>query len=134
MVNRILKVNSDVFDANTGNFIGKAQFEMPSDSEHELLDYINYNIVPHSMVLLDVNIYEPSENYAAPEPFQSNQRAAVLYGVARDQDSGAQMPFELHLKYSTVARGNLSENVYHADSIQLSNIKPIAINWVQLKP
>ena len=134
MVDKISCVRSDVFDAQTGSMIGKAHFEMPPDSEQELLDYINYNVVPASMLLLDVNIYDPSKHYTAPEPFQINQRVAVLYGKARDRDSKARIPFEMHLKYNTVARGNLSGDVYHADSIQLSNIEPISINWNQAKP
>ena len=134
MVNRISNVESDVFDARTGSYLGKARFELPPESEQELLDYINYNIIPNSMVLLDVNLYDPADDYSAPEPFQLNQRIAVLHGVARDQDSRVQMPFELRLKYRTISRGNLSQNIYHADSIQLSDITPISINWIHLTP
>jgi len=133
MVDRILNVNSDIFDSQTGSYLGKAEFKLPPNAEQALLNYINYNVIPQSLMLLDVEIYEPSDSYAALPPFTPRQRTSVMYGVAQDHDSKAKMPFEMHIKYETLTRGNLSSSVYHADSVQLSKLQPVGITWEQSK-
>lgn len=131
MKDKIVDTSSDLFDAETGNYIGMAQFDLTSEAENDLLNFINYNIVPKSIILLNVNMKSPAASYVAPIPFALNKRIAVLRGAARDKDSALYTPFEIRLKYDTVARGYSKNNAYHADSVELSNIQPIAINWIQ---
>ena len=131
MYDKILNPSSDVFDAESGAYIGKANFKFMQKSEGRLLDYLNYEIIPQSPVfLLGLNIYEPSPGYVAPVPLIKNKRVAAIYAVARDQDSGQYIPFVLRLRFETVVRGSLTSSGYMADSVEISNIEPLGIYWV----
>lgn len=132
MFDRIINPSSDIFDADTGAYIGKAHFSFLGNAERALLDYLNYGLIPTSLLLMDVDIDEVQGAYLVTDPYERNHRAAALYAVARDRDSGLYMPFVMRLRYDTVTRGNLSGNVYHADSVELSNIEPVDIIWIRV--
>lgn len=129
MIDRILNVNSDIFDSRTGGYLGKADFALTFDTEQALLNYMNYNVIPHSLTLMDVKFYEASKDHASLPLFTPGQHTSVMYGVAQDRDSKVKMPFELLMKYEAMTRGNLLKSVYHADSVQLNEIQPVSITW-----
>lgn len=132
MFDKIINPSSDVFDPDTGHYIGKAHFSFSGEAEKALLDYLNHGLVPKSLTLQDVDIEAVSGGYTVPVAYEKNRRAAALYAVARDQASGLNLPFILRLKYVTLPRGNLSGNMYHADSVEFSDIEPMDINWIRI--
>lgn len=131
MFDRILNPSSEVFDGITGDYIGRAHFSLTSEAEKNMLDYLNYGIVPKSLILFDVDIGETSKNYAVPELFQKNRRVAAFHAAARDEDSGMYLPFVIHVTYDTIVRGNLCKSTCHVDSAEVSSIEPIATNWIR---
>jgi hypothetical protein len=113
----------DVYDGETGAYMGNSKFTLPQNSEDKLLDLLNYNKVPDSLVLLNVNLSETTQNYIPPELFRKNKRQATLYLDVIDTNSDQIYPFQIHMRYDVVARGRLSGSRYFFDSLGLDNIQ-----------
>lgn len=128
MYDEILDSYFDVFDGETGDYIGHSHFSLPTGSERKLLDLINYNRVPDTLTLLNVTLSRPSGNYIPPELFQKHNRLAILHVDAVESYSGKLVPIEIRMGYDVVARGNLSGNQYYFESLELDNIELISID------
>lgn len=129
MYNKITDSHIDIFDGETGNYMGHSYFTLTQGSERELLDLLNYNKVPDTLVLLDVSLSETSANYIPPELFQKHSRISTLYIDAVDAYSGRLVPIEVVMSYDIIARGHLSGNPYSFESVELGNIKILNIDY-----
>jgi len=131
MYDRITNTSIDVFDSGTGNYMGKARFELSPDSEATLLDLLNYGKTPQELVLTDVTLYEPAKSYVPPKPYEAYQRKSIINAVARDKYSGEQVPVELRLKYNSRVRAHLTGNLYYFECIDFENIEVVDVQQVR---
>ena len=129
MYSKITDSYFDVFDGGTNNYMGHSHFTLTQSSERKLLDFLNYNRVPDTLVLLDVTVSEASINYIPPELFQKHSRISTLYIDAVDAYSGSLVPIEIVMSYDVIARGHLSGSPYSFDSLELGNIKILSIDY-----
>jgi len=127
----IVNTSLNVFDHDTGNYIGKARFVLPAESEHALLELINYGRVPGTLILMDVTLYNPSRSYTPPKAFQSCRRDSILYAILYDVDSERQVPVEIRLQYDLRTKTLLSGDFCYYESAELSGIKAAEIRIVQ---
>lgn len=120
-----------IYDGETHKLIGIASFKLTSDSEKALLQLVNYGIKPSSITLLDVDLYQPNEDYVPPIPYNAYKREGTIYALFTDANSGEDIPIEIQLKYTARARGNLLGNLYHFDSVEFSDmeIESVKINY-----
>lgn len=122
MFTKITNPVIDIYNGETNQFIGEARFKLSADAEQELLQLVNNNKTPSSLVLMDVDLYQPSESYVPPTPFIAYTRKGILRALFTDFITGELVPIEIRFKYDTRARGNLSGNLYYFNSVEFNNI------------
>lgn len=127
MYDRITNASVDVFDGSTGDHLGKARFQLSPESEATLLDLLNYGKAPQELLLMDVTLYAPTNNYIPPEPYKPYQRSSTISAIARDKYSREQVPVEFNLKYDSRVRAHLTRNLYYFECIDFENIKVLNI-------
>ena len=131
MYDRITNTILDVFDAPTREYVGRFMFSLDSGAATKLLNLINYNIIPDSLLILDANLYAPPKRYTPPVPYQKYRREAVLSGDVEGASAGIQIPVEMRLKYDMRGRVKAYGDLYHYDSMELSNIDVVSIKQIQ---
>jgi hypothetical protein len=58
MYTKISKPEIIIYDGETKELIGTAKFDLSSTAESDLLQLVNYNIAPSSLLLLNANLYD----------------------------------------------------------------------------
>ena len=129
MYSKITDNSADVFDSKTGNYLGRSHFTLTQSAERKLLDFLNYNKVPNTLVLVNLSMSETSVNYVSPELFKTHSQLSTLYIDSVDAYSGTLVPIEIEMSYDVVTRGHLSESPYSFESIELRNIKILDIDY-----
>ncbi|MPM59615.1 hypothetical protein SDC9_106460 [bioreactor metagenome] len=129
MYNLVTNLNIEIHDANTGNFLGYATFDLPQAEEKKLLNLINYGETPQTLTLLNTNITKTAKDYVPPELIKKYSRTGILRASFRDKDSGILMPIEIHLAFDVRGKGRQYANLYHFDSAEYSNIKVDAVKY-----
>jgi len=128
MYSKITDSFLDVFDGETGLYMGHSHFTLTQGSENKLLDFLNYNKVPDTLVLLNVSLSDTSADYIPPELFQKHSRISVLNIDVVDAYSQRLVPIEIEMSYDVLVRGNLSQTPYYFESVELRNIKFLDVN------
>jgi len=128
---RIKNPRITIYDGETNQFIGTASFKPTTEAEKALLQLVNYGIKPSSLTLLDVNLYQPDKDYVPPTPYYLYPREGTIYAFFTDSTAGADIPIEIQMKYNARARGTLTGNLYHFDSVDFSDIEieSVKINY-----
>ncbi len=129
MYSKITDSFFDIFDGETGLYMGHSHFTLTDGSEKKLLDFLNYNKVPNSLVLLNVSLSDTSSNYIPPELFQKHSRTSVMLIDVVDTYSQRLIPIEIEMSYDVLVRGNLSDTPYFFESVELGNIKILDVNY-----
>jgi len=130
MYDQIANASASLFDGDTENFLGKAQFSLSDDSQKKLLDLLNYGKIPEKLVVSDVSLYDPAKGYVPPELYEAYRRSSVLNAVARDKYSGEQVPVEIRLKYDSSVRSHSSKNPYYIDCVGAENIEVVDVREI----
>ncbi len=128
MYSKITDSFLDVFDGETGLYMGHSHFTLTQGSEKKLLDFLNYNKVPDTLVLLNVSLSDTSADYIPPELFQKHSRISVLNIDVVDAYSQRLVPIEIEMSYDVLVRGNLSQTPYYFESVELRSIKFLDVN------
>jgi len=129
MYSKITDSFLDVFDEETGLYMGHSHFTLTQGSENKLLDFLNYNKVPDTLVLLNVSLSDTSADYIPRELFEKHSRISVLYIDVVDAYSQRLIPIEIEMSYDVLVRGNLSRTPYYFESVELRNIKILDVNY-----
>ena len=106
MYNEMICTNMQIFDNETGDYIGAAHFELAPWEEKKLLELLNYGNVPQTLLLSNVEFIQSNDDYIPPDPFAKIRRKGVLNAVINDRYSGAHIPVEMQMKYTRMARSN----------------------------
>ena len=133
MYSKITDSFLDVFDGETGLYMGHSHFTLTEGSEKKLLDFLNYNKVPNTLVLLNVSLSDTSSDYIPPELFQKHNRNSVLFIDVVEAHSQRLVPIEIEMSYDVLVRGNLSDTPYFFESVELENIKILDVNYRYIK-
>ena len=131
MYDKLANTSFTIHDGETGNYIGKSHFVLPSDAEMAILNLINYGKVPDVIILTNVTLSNPVAGYTQPSVSDVKKRDSILTAIARDKDSKVWIPIKIRLKFDMMARGNLSKNRYFYDSMELSNLVMVNMEWMQ---
>lgn len=131
MYDKLTNTNLNVFSAPTDEYVGKFNFVLSDDAESKLLDLLNYNKIPDSLIILNATLYSPPGSYAPPQPFKKYRREGILSAVAGVSSSGNAIPIEIRLKYDMLARVYPAGDLYYYDSMELSNIEIVNITQTQ---
>lgn len=121
MFNKISNLSIDIFNESGTQFIGEAKFDLPAESEKSMLQLINYNVQPNTLTLNNLDFYQPSANYIAPNINAPIRRSGVIKAILTDDANGFQVPVLISLKYDAQARHS-GENPYFFDSVGYTNI------------
>jgi len=121
MFDQISNPTIDIFNGINGQFIGEASFTLTEAAEKALLQLVNYNVMPQKLTLLNLDFYQPSENYTPPNMNEPVQRAGIIRAVFRDSVNGFQVPYEIRMRYLARAR-DPGINPYFFSSVEYTNV------------
>ncbi|HCT64065.1 MAG TPA: hypothetical protein DIC60_02125 [Lachnospiraceae bacterium] len=116
-----------VYDGETKELIGKAKFMLSPSTENKLLQLVNYNIKPSSLLLLNVILYEPAEGYSIPLPYYQYMREGKITALFTEADTKRQVPIEIAIKYKTRAHGANPAMPNYYDSVVFSDIEVVSV-------
>lgn len=125
---KITNPQISIYDAQTGIPVSETRFNLSSDAEKALLDLVNYNKVPPTLLLLDVK-FQPLELYIPPSLHGPVKRIGIIRGLFTDAGSGEMKPVEIRIRYDARARGNLLGDNYFFDSVEYSNIELESVSY-----
>lgn len=121
MFTQISNLTIDIFNEAGNQFIGEARFKLPQESEQALLQLINYSVQPQTLILQDLDFYQPSSYYVAPNIYAPIRRSGIIRAVLTDVANGYKIPVEISLKYDARARHS-GVNPYFFDSVEYTDI------------
>ena len=132
MYDKITNTTLDVFATPTREYVGRAKFSLSSKDELKLLNLLNYNVIPDSLLLLDVVPYEIPINYVSPTLFKNYPSEVIISANAKISGSDFQPPIEIRLNCNIRGRQSAHGTLHEYDSMELSNIKLLDIKQVRL--
>lgn len=121
MFDQISNPSIDIYNGINGQFVGEASFTLTEESEKALLQLVNYNVMPEKLTLMNLDFYQPSENYSPPTTTAPIQRASIIRAIFRDSVNGFQVPYEIRMRYLVRAR-DPGINPYFFTSVEYTNI------------
>lgn len=121
MYTKVINPNISIFNRNTNKFIGTASFNLTPEAEKDLLQLVNYNITPKSLLLLNLNFYQQSTYFHPPNLVRPVNHQGILRATFLNE-SGERIPIEIRLRYDAIARGNISGLKNFFDSVEYYNI------------
>lgn len=116
-----------IYDGDTKELIGTAKFDLSPSAENDLLQLVNYNITPSSLLLLNLNLYEPAENYLRPAPYYKYMREGKIKASFTDLYTKNQIPLQSMIKYYVRAHSANAKNLKFYDSVIFDGIEVISI-------
>ena len=122
MFDRVATPRIDIYDRTSNEYLGRAVFPVTPDVQSALLGMINNAIIPESIVLQDVTFLPSSSSYIPPGVFLKFPRNGIIRAEFRDANSKLWFPADIYLTFDAQARGNVSGDKYHFDSLQYTNI------------
>lgn len=113
-----------IYDGETNKLIGTAEFSLTTDAEQALLELANYGIKPSSLILMNVDLYQPAKDYVPPtDPFNDYKRESTIYALLTESLTGNNIPIEIKMKYKVRPRVIPLKDSYYLGSTKLSDIK-----------
>ena len=119
---RVVAPRIDIYDIATNEYFGRATFPVTPSVENALLGIINNATIPRSIVLQDVTFLPSSSRYVPPGLFVKYPRNGIVRAEFRDADSKLWVPADIYINFDAQARGNISGDKYHFDSVEYTNI------------
>lgn len=119
-----------IYDGDTKKLIGTAKFDLSPSAENDLLKLVNYNTPPSSLLLLNLNLYEPAENYLRPAPYFKYMREGKIKASFTDLYTKNQILLEIFIKYNVRAHSANPNNLQFYDSVLFDGIEVISIGRV----
>ncbi|MBP1736569.1 MAG: hypothetical protein H6Q60_450 [Oscillospiraceae bacterium] len=126
---RITNPSITVFDGKTEQLVGVARFTLAKESEQALLALVNEGRHPQSLMLLNVDFYQPTEHYHPPHEFIPVKSKGILRGAYTTERRELSV-IEIRFSFDAIARGKRYENRYFFDSVEYNNIKIDSISEV----
>lgn len=120
MYTKITNPSVDVYDGKTNQFLGEARFELTSEAEQELLNWINNRVPFRSLIMLNSD-FQPSENYVPIVPNKTYHQKGIFRALLTEGDTGKKIPVEIRGTYDWRARS--VEPGTFLSSVEYSNVK-----------
>lgn len=116
------------YDAATGKFWGEARFDLTTEAENALLDYINYGVPLGPLVMLNSD-FRPSSDYVPIIPNKTYHQNGIFRALLTDGNSRERVPVEMRVTYDWRARsvepGNYLSSV-EFNNMEIHNIQPVS--------
>lgn len=121
MFTQITNLTITIFSGDGGRFFGEGDFELTDESYKAILQLVNYNQIPQTLTLINVDFYQPSAYFVPPSIDQPIRHSAIIRGIFLDTANGFQVPIEIRMRYDARARSS-GANPYFFASMELTNI------------
>ena len=121
MYTQIINPSIDIYNADTGEFLGTSTFDLSPSEGKKLLNYLNRGELFSDLLLLNARLYNAPKDYVPPTIDRGLMRVGVLHALFRD-DSGVDIPIEIRMKFLSQARGIFPGDPYFLSSILYSDI------------
>lgn len=120
---KVVTPRIDIYNGTTNEYLGRAIFSITPSVESALLGMINNATIPKSIVLQDVTFFPSSSRYVPPGVFVKYPRNGIIHAEFRDANSKLWIPVDIYMNFDAQARGNISGDKYHFDSVEYTNIE-----------
>lgn len=91
-----------IYDGERNKLIGTAIFTLTTIAEQKLLQLVNHGIKPSSLILMNLNLYQPAKNYIPPNNSNySYERKGIIYELFTESETGRDTPVSIQMKYKT---------------------------------
>lgn len=120
MYSEISNTRVDAYDFDTGEYIGEARFIPTPKAEMDLLNWLNYGILPKSMVMVNSD-FRPSEYYKPIKPNKTYHQRGIFRALVKEKDTGVWEPIELRVTYDWRSRSPEPGNFI--SSVEFLNFK-----------
>ncbi len=122
MYTRMRQPRLGVYNADTGEYIGEAFFQLTPQMEKEILDFLNYKGKLSSLLILNTDFYPISPDYVPPEPYVIYKRKGKLMGLFTDSSMDTEVPIEIDMRYNQLIRSEPTNGPYNFYSVELDDI------------
>lgn len=133
MYNQVINPSIDIYNADTGEFLGTSTFDLSSYEEKKLLNYLNRGESFSDLLLLNARLYNAPKDYVPPTIDRGLRRVGVLHALFRD-DTGVDVPIEIRMKFLSQARGVFPGDPYFLSSVLYSDIIVESVNRMVSSP
>ena len=110
MYTKISDPSMEIYNGETNEFIGVAEFDLSTNAEYDLLNLVNYGKLPESLLIFNLSLHQPDKSYVPPTPYVEHLRKGTIIALFTDSFAGKQIPIEIKINY--IARAN---SVYFGD-------------------
>jgi hypothetical protein len=100
-----------VYDVNTNQYIGSVKFNLPPSSEKKLLDLVNSNKVPNSLLLTNADLYPTDQSYFSEIAVKTVPRRGVLRAYYTDSEAKTFDPIDIQYRYEVRAYGHSPQDI-----------------------
>lgn len=121
MFTEIKHPSAYVYDPQTNQYLGQASFQLSTDAEQKLLNFINDGVPLDTLTVLNLS-FEPTSAYTPPEGLESDKRNGTFRGLFKMAGGETCIPIELRGSFVTRLRSNGFETHLFAGSADLHDI------------
>lgn len=122
MFDRVAAPHVDIYDGVTNEYYGRSIFPVTTDIENSLLQIVNYEGIPKTMLFRDDTFLPAAKDYVPPGLFEKVRRNGIVHATFREANSHLWVPIEIYKNFDSQVRGNLLDDKYHFDSVEYTDI------------
>lgn len=122
MFTKITNQKIEIYNADTGQYLGTSTFDLPPEEEKKLLNLVNYGVNPSSLLILNARLYDAPEDYIPPSITEAKRRKGILTADFIEEGTQNKIPIEIQMNFDSRARGLLPGSPYYLNSVQYSDI------------
>lgn len=104
MYTGIANASADIFDGETNQFLGEARFELSSEAESKLLDWVNDRKPFTSLMVFNLNFQPADRDYVFPTPYKTYKFKGIFRALFTESDTGMKVPVEMRGVYDVRIR------------------------------
>lgn len=131
MFTKIINPTLDIYNLNTGQFLGTATFILPPQEEKKILNLLNYGIQPSTVIVVNADLYFSPEDFAPPSIYETLYLTGLFKADFEEEYSKKNIPIEIIATFDFQARSVIPKDQYYFVSGQFSNINIESISRLE---
>lgn len=121
-----------IFDAATNESLSTVKFELPVSTEQILLQLVNFNKIPSSLFITNVDIIPNDKNYLSEIAKKNVTRRGILRALYTDYHANTTDAIDIQFLHDVRAYEQSRKNTNHFESVNDNNIVIESVKPVQL--
>lgn len=131
MFTKIVNPTLEVYNVNSGQYLGTATFELPPQEEKKILNLLNYGIQPSTVLVVNADLYFSPKDFVPPSIYETLNLKGLFKADFEELYSKKNIPFEIIATFDFQARSVIPKDQYYFVSGQFSNINIESISRLE---